>query len=153
MKKHLWTMAVFLPALLLLTTLTGMAQGRTRGRFYTKAQVETVIRRVEERSDFFKRCIDEKLDRSALDKTRAEDNIWEQVKDLENALDRLRDRFDRQDSWRETRAEVVDALREADDVNRLLKRFRHYLRVSRDWDPLRYDLNTLAGIYDLPRLR
>jgi hypothetical protein len=130
-----------------------LAQGRARGRNYSKADVERIIKRVEDNSDDFKKLIDREMDRSAIDKTRLEDNIWEQTKDLENALDRLRRKFDRSDTWLETREEVSDVLKEARDINQLLNRVRITGKVQAAWATLRYDLNTLAGVYNLGRLR
>ena len=129
------------------------AQGRYRGQSYTKSDVDRIIKRVEDRSDTFKEVVDRSLDRSALNGTRREDNINEQVKQFEKALDALRSDFDRQDRWMETRRQVERVLDEADEINVLIR--RHYLRqhLERGWALLRADLNRLAGVYDLPRLK
>ncbi len=66
---------------LLTTTMAAAvaAQGTHKGNFYTKADVELIIKRVEERSDAFRQVVDRSLDRSALDGTNREDNINQQV--------------------------------------------------------------------------
>ena len=128
-------------------------QGRYRGRAYTKADVDRIIKRVEERSDEFKKMFDNSLDRSVLDGTKTEDRLNERVKDFEKELDELRDDFDRKDSWQETRSHVEDVMREAEGVNTVMKTRRLHQRVESGWVVLRAELNKLAGIYNLPRLR
>lgn len=137
----------------LILTAPVSAQGRFRGRSYTKADVDRIIKRCEERSDAFTRMIDKNLDRSRLNGTRREDNINDQVKDLEKALDELRREFDRRDTWRETRREVESVLRESDEINALMKNARFNASVEREWQLVKADLNKLAGIYEVRQLR
>ena len=100
------------------------AQGTHKGSFYTKADVERIIKRVEERSDAFRRVVDRSLDRSAINGTNREDNINEQIKELENAIDTLRRDFDRARTWEETRSQVQRVMNEADEVNAIVRRGR-----------------------------
>jgi hypothetical protein len=139
--------------LILAGPTSAKVQGRYRGRAYTKADVDRIIKRVEQRSDSFKAVVDRSLDRSALNGTRREDNINEQVKQFEKTLDTLRSDFDREDRWLDTRRQVERVLDESEEVNALVR--RHSLRpyLEREWALLRSDLNRLAGIYDLPRLK
>lgn len=129
------------------------AQGRHRGKFYSKADVDRIIKRVEERSDAFRKAVDNHLDRSRLDDTRAEDNINRQVKQLEEALDELRSEFDRRDSWQETRSNVQKVMRQSDEINATMRRRSFGPAIENEWRLLRADLNRLAGIYNLPQLR
>jgi len=137
----------------ILGAAVGFGQGRYRGRIYTKSDVERIIKRVEDRSDSFKNFVDKSLDRSALDGTRREDNINEQVKQFEKALDELRSEFNRHDRWLETRRHVERVMSEAEDVNAIVR--RHVLRpaIEREWAFLRADINRLAGVYDLRTLK
>lgn len=151
--KKISTMLVMALALSSLLTVSSFAQGVARGRYYTKSDVEKIIKRVESRSDEFKRVVDRVLDRSSLDGTNKEDNINEQIKQLERALDNLRSDFDRRNEWRETKDQVRAVLNQADEVGRIVKRNRFNARVQRGWAALRIDLNTLAGVYNLPYLR
>ncbi len=128
------------------------AQGVDHGKVYTKAEVEQIIKVVEEHSDKFRKLVDKELDKSVLDGTKREDNINDQVKDLEKALDALKAKFDKSDTWMETRSEVADVLREAADINGLF-RLRAYGKVAAGWDILRVEINKLAGIYNLPHLK
>ena len=157
MRKFSITFLVALQITLLLVIVSGpvtaSGQGLYRGRAYTKGDVERIIKRVEDRSDSFRKIVDRSLDRSALDGTRREDNINEQVKQFEKALDELRSEFSRQDRWLETRHHVEKVLSEAGDVNAIVR--RHFLRpvIEREWALLRADINRLAGVYDLRTLK
>ncbi len=138
---------------LLMTTMAAAvsAQGTHKGNFYTKADVERIIKRVEERSDAFRNVIDRSLDRGALDGTSREDNINQQVKELETAIDDLRKDFDRAQTWEETRSQVQRVMNEADEVNAIVRRgrWRRGGPVKSEWSLVRADLNKLAGIYNL----
>lgn len=157
MRRFSMTFLIGLPISCLLVIMSGPGkangQGRYRGRVYTNADVERIIKRVEDRSDSFKNLVDKSLDRSALDGTRREDNINEQVKQLEKALDALRSEYSRHDRWLETRHHVERVMSEAEDVNAIVR--RHVLRpvIEREWAFLRADINRLAGVYDLRTLK
>lgn len=127
------------------------AQGTAGGRYYTKADVERIIRRVEERSDAFRRFVDRSLDRSRLDGSNREDNINQEVKELENAIDTLRRDFDRAQTWEETRDQVQRVRNQADEVNAIVRRgrWRRGGPVKSEWALVRTDLNRLLGIYNL----
>lgn len=142
---------VAISAVAFLTPETVRAQGTHKGSFYTKADVERIIRRVEERSDAFRKVVDRSLDRSALNGTNREDNINQQVKELENAIDDLRRDFDRAQTWEESRSQVQRVMNEADEVNALVRRgrWRRGGPVKAEWALVRADLNKLAGIYNL----
>lgn len=124
-----------------------------RARGYTKAEVDAIIHRVENRSDGFVRLFDRALDRSRLDGTRREDNLNEQAKRLENTLDDLRREFDRKESYIETRPEVNRTLNIASDINKTMRRRRMGGETERQWSLLRAELNTLADVYNLQSIR
>lgn len=138
-------------AVAFLTTTMVVAQGTHKGNFYTKADVERIVKRVEERSDAFRQVVDRSLDRGALDGTNREDNINRQVKELETAIDQLRKDFDRAQTWEETRSQVQRVMNEADEVNAIVRRgrWRRGGPVKAEWALVRTDLNKLAGIYNL----
>src|SRR5262245_54458546 len=150
MKRFSATFFSLVTAVLLLISLvsTGTSTGRYRGRYYSMSDVYRIIKRVEERSDSFKKLVDRSLDHSKLDGTKREDRINDQVSDLERALDTLRREFDRKDSYFETRSEVESVLREAEDVAAIIRRVKFSNAVQREWGLLRSDLNKLAGIYN-----
>ena len=139
--------------LVLTMAAPGFAQGRYRGRNYSKAEVERIIKRVEDRSDSFKKHVDESLDRGVLDGTRAEDRINDKIKDLEKAIDELRNEFDRRDNWLDVRENVVKVINKADDVNATFRSRSLRSRVETEWLALKADINRLAGIYNVRRLK
>ena len=150
MKRFLAPMLGF--CLILISFSAAAAQGTgPGGRFYTKAEVEAIIKRVEERSDAFRKVVDRALDRSGMDGTNREDNINQQVKELENAIDKLRGDFDRANTWQETREQVQRVLNESDEVNSIVRRgrWRRGGVVKSEWALVRSDLNKLFGIYNL----
>jgi hypothetical protein len=126
-----------------------MSQGRARGRYYTKPEVNRIIKRIEDNGDRFRKYVDKDIDRTRFNETRSEDRIWDQVKQLEEATDMLRRKFDRSDHWQETRGEVQVVLREARDVERIMERIQISPRVRDTWRLIRHDLNTLSGVYNL----
>jgi hypothetical protein len=127
------------------------SHGNYGAKDYTKGDVERIIKRVEERSDEFRKVVDRTLDRSALNGTNREDNINQQVKELENAIDTLRHDFDRADTWAETRSQVQRVMNEADEVNAIVRRgrWRRGGVVKSEWALVRSDLNKLAAVYNL----
>ena len=127
--------------------------GRYRGRGYTKAQVEQVIRRLENQSDRFVRSFDRSLDNSRVDGTMREDNLNRRARDLENALDILRQEFDRTDRYQDTRTQVSGVLNVAEDINRAVRNRRLRGNTERLWSRVRNELNSLASFYNLRQLR
>jgi hypothetical protein len=135
----------------LLLADAGYAQKRiARGKSYTKAEVEQVVNRVEERVDNFVKHYDKSLDRSRLDGSEREDWLMKRARDLESATDELRREFDRRDSWAENRAEVRRCLSVAEDINKNMRTRRYGADTESIWTRVRYELNALAKIYNLP---
>ncbi len=133
---------------------TGNAQRRreARGRGMTKAQVKAVINRVEDRVDNFVRNFDRSLDRSRLDGSNREDWLNKRARDLESATDELAREFDRRDAWIENREEVRRCLNIATDIDRNIRRNRYGAATEANWSRVRYELNTLADIYNMPKV-
>jgi len=152
--RRVSTLLLLVAGTIALVSTTASAQGTHRGNFYTKADVERIIKRVEDRSDAFRRVVDRSLDSGALNGTNREDNINQQVKELETAIDTLRRDFDRAQTWQETRAQVLRVIDEADEVNAIVRRgrWRRGGPVKSEWNLVRNDLNRLAGIYNLRQL-
>ena len=124
-----------------------------------RVDVGRVINRIETRSNEFRRSVDRALDRSRLNGSRTEDEINAEVKQFEQDVDRLRGEFDRRDSRNsrdyrdDTRRNVERVLRQANEVNRIIRRSDFARNVDREWAQLRAELNTLAGAYNLKSLR
>jgi hypothetical protein len=121
-----------------------------RGRVYTKADVDRIIKRVEDSTDKFKKEFDKALDHSRLNNTNREDQLNEYAKDLEHATDDLRKHFDKTDAWIENKEQVRICLSLASKINVAMRNRRLGPKVESRWASVRYDLNTLAGVYNLP---
>lgn len=156
MKGRLFSfMAVFavgLTVFMLADTANGQRRRESRGRGMTKAQVKVVINRVEDRVDNFQDKYDASLDRSRLDGTSREDWLNKRAKDLEHATDELAREFDRRDAWAENREEVRRCLNIASDIDRNMRNYRFGRATEANWTRVRYELNTLADIYNMARV-
>lgn len=154
MKNNLIKITFGLSALFLVLVMveTGNAQKnrKARGKKYSRADVGRVIKRVETRVDNFVDNFDEALDDSNLDGTEREDNLMDKARALESATDELRREFDRRDTWIENKSEVRACLNIASDINRTMKNRRLGPKTEGNWTRVRYELNTLAKIYNLP---
>ena len=151
MKTHFSRFVLALAAAFLLVPAVTQAQPRAaRGRLYTKADVDRIIKRVEDRSDKFEKEFDKALDRSRLNNTRREDQLNDYADDLEKATDELRREFDRRDAWAENKSEVRKCLEIATKLNVAMRSRRLGPKVESTWSALRYELNTLADVYNLP---
>jgi hypothetical protein len=153
MKSYIARFAFGLAATLLVLSLAKVNQAQprgARGRVYTKADVERIIKRVEDRSDKFKKEFDRALDRSRLNNSNREDQLNQYAKDLEKATDELRREFDRRDAWIENKEEVRTCLSLASKIDVAMRRRRLGPKVESTWAALRYELNTLAQVYNLP---
>src|SRR5436190_594526 len=84
-------------ALLMFCTASQAQPRGARGRVYTKGDVDRIIKRVEDRTDKFKKEFDRSLDHSRLNGSYREDQLNQYAKDLERATDDLRHQFDRND--------------------------------------------------------
>ena len=137
-------------AVLLIAGVTQAQPRVARARVYTKADVDRIIKRVEDSTDKFKKEFDKALDHSRLNNTNREDQLNEYAKDLEHATDDLRKEFDRSDKWIDNKEHVRRCLELASKINVAMRNRRLGPKVESRWASVRYDLNTLAGVYNLP---
>lgn len=152
MNKNFLRLLTGFAALLMLLALAneGSAQRRGRGRNYTKAQVDRIIKNVEQRTDRFVSQFDRSLDRSRLNNTNREDKLNDKARDLESATDELRREFDRRDSWIENKDEVRRCLNIAADINVAMRNRKFNRATENNWANVRAELNALARVYNLP---
>jgi hypothetical protein len=136
----LFTMALF--AVFLTTANEITAQ--VRPYRVTDNQVQTLLNRLETRTDNFRRTVDSALDNSRRDGTRAEENITEYITDFENATDRLRTNFQ---SRRSTTADAQEVLSRALYINDFMRNNRLTVAAQNQWNLIRNDLNTLSNYY------
>jgi hypothetical protein len=124
----------------------GTGYGSQRPYRVTDQQLDTLIRRIETRTDSFRANLDRALDRTRYDGTRAEDDINRFVRDFEQATDQLRSRFGSRTS---VAADVENVLRQASLIDSFVSRNRLNRRATDDWALLRTDLNELASTYSV----
>ena len=155
MKKNLLTFSVLLLtafAFVAFNSQEASAQRRGRANRNAKADVDRLIRNVEERVDRFVAQFNDTLDRSRLDGTKREDNLNQRARDLESATDELRREFDRNDSWAENKDEVRKCLNIASDIDATMRARRFSAATETNWVNVRNELNALAKVYGLPRI-
>ncbi len=145
-------LAVVVTTFALADNANGQRRREARGRGYSKAQVKAVINRVEDRVDNFVENYDKSLDRSRLDGSSREDWLNRRARELEAATDELSSEFDRRDAWAENRDEVRKCLNIATDINRNMRNYRFGAGTEANWSRVRFELNTLADIYNLPKV-
>jgi hypothetical protein len=147
----LFSAALFVAAFVLFAPDAASGQGRYANR-YSRADVSGIISRMETSSNEFRRDFDRAMDNSNLNGSVSEQRFNNIVRDFENAVDRLRRQFDRNDSWWESRNEVQNMLRDARPVNTMMTTLAFRRNIERQWNRLRNDINTVADTYDLPGL-
>ncbi|MGI8883784.1 MAG: hypothetical protein ACR2IA_06025, partial [Pyrinomonadaceae bacterium] len=126
-----------------LTTVTNTS-AQVRPYRVTDNQVQTLLNRIETRSDNFRREIDRSLDNSRRDGSRSEDNINEYIANFETATDRLKSDFASRNS---TADEVQEVLNRALFINEFMRNNRVSVQAQNQWNFIRTDLNTLANYY------
>ena len=109
-------------------------------------QVDSLLRRIANESDRFRNDLDNSLDRSRYDGTRAEDNINQFVSNFADATAQLRSRFD---ARRSVSSDVENVLRQATYIDDFVRRNSMPYRVANDWTALKSDLNQLASAYNV----
>ena len=109
-------------------------------------QVKRLLGQVEREADSFRKSLDDALDKTDFDHTKAEDNINDFVKEFEMATDHLKDRFSKKQS---AAADAEDVLRHASRIDVFMQNHRLTARAQEDWARLRQDLDELAQAYNV----
>ncbi len=155
MRKYFVNLGVGLAAVLMVLTFADVSNAQrreSRGRKMSKSQVKQVINRVEDRVDNFVKNYDKSLDKSRLNGTKREDWLNKRARDLESATDELAREFSRRDAWIENKDEVRRCLNIASDIDRNMRNRRYDSKTESNWTRVRYELNTLADVYNLPKV-
>jgi hypothetical protein len=141
-------------SILLVCLATGSMAAFGQGRYanvYSRAQVDGFVRQLENSSDTFYNNFRREVDNSGLNSsTRRTYNSY--ATQFENAVDRLRSRFDSNDSWWESRNEVQNMISNSRNLNTTMNNASFRRRIEGEWNRLRNDINRLADTYDLPGL-
>jgi hypothetical protein len=125
---------------------SGMLAGAQRPYRVSDRQMQTLLNRIETRSDRFRQSLSVALDRSNLDNTQREEFLNRFVVDFEQATNRLRDEFRNRDA---SAANVQAVLDRAAYLDSFMRRYRLRATAERDWNLLRSDLNLLARYYNV----
>jgi hypothetical protein len=121
-------------------------QAQVRPYRVSDRQVQTLLTRIEQRTDTYRRTMDTALDRSRLDGSDSEEMIMSYITEFENATDRLKQRFDARSS---IGSDVQEVLNRAAFINAFMQRNALNAVAQRNWTNVRTDLNTLASYYNV----
>ena len=147
MRRHLplaVAFALVLPAIV-------NAQYRRQERGFER--ISRVIADCEERTNIFKQQLRRALDHSAYDGTRREDELNRDAGRLERALNKIRESWNVDHNVGKTRVFVNEAITASQDINRTMVRRRLNPGVQRQWGVVRGELNRLADVFELPKIR
>ncbi|MEO6333434.1 MAG: hypothetical protein ABIO91_00485 [Pyrinomonadaceae bacterium] len=137
-----------LSALVFAVCIIGAASAaQAQGRYanvYSRTNIDSFIQNLENSSDVFSRDFKSSGGTSTGDRRI--------VDRFENAVDRLRSRFNNSNGWWESRNDVQGIMTEARLVNIMMSNDRFARRLERQWRDLRRDINKLADTYELPDL-
>ena len=110
-------------------------------------EVERILHRIEDQSGKFRNSLDSALDRSRLNNTNQEDNINAFVKEFDQEVKRLHDRFD---DHKSVAADVQSVLDRAARIDNFMTRrglTRRAQKAQNEWSALRANLDQLADAY------
>jgi len=109
--------------------------------------VKSIVTRIEQSSDTFRKSLDRALDHSKFDGRKSEDNINDFVKRFEESTDRFKNAYG--DDKRGTEA-ASDMLQRAYDIDRFMIRHDELSPAAQsDWASVRSDLDMLALAYSI----
>lgn len=131
--------------LLFLAGMIITAQAQVSYRLSEK-EMEGLLARIEQGADRFRSSLAQNLDVSRFDDTKAEDNINQFIKEFEAATDRLKGRFDEDQS---AAADVEEVLRRASRIDAFMNSHAMNSRAHNDWLALRADLDELGRAYNV----
>lgn len=125
-----------------------VAQGRYANQ-YSRADVDAIIRTMEDSADEFRRDFNNQLNNSGLSNSQRR-TYSNQVEAFENATDRLRSKFDSDNQWWQSRSQVQTVIANARPLNQTMVGLNFRRNIERQWNQLRNNVNRLADTYDLP---
>ena len=109
-------------------------------------EVERMLHSIEQQSGKFRSSLDSALDRSSLNSTDREDDINAFIKEFDQEVRRLHDRFDEHKS---VAADVQAVLDRAARIDGFMRRRGLTERAQNDWSALRANLDQLAEAYSV----
>jgi archaellum component FlaC len=112
----------------------------------TDKEVEQILHRIERQSERFKSSLDSALDGSRLNGTEREDDVNEFIKQFNDEVKRLHDRFDEHKS---VAADVQSVLDRAARIDNFMSRRRLNRKAEEEWSRLKANLDELSQAYGL----
>ncbi|MBL8124161.1 MAG: glycine zipper family protein [Blastocatellia bacterium] len=133
---------------ILISTLLGVATISQAQYTYrvNERQVQSVLRRIETRTDTFRTTIERNYGQSRTNDSRYEAGISTYVDAFENATDELRSDFN---SGRATSTDVSEVLRYGWYIDDFMRRSRLPRAPQRQWQLIKTDLNQLSRLYSV----
>ena len=113
------------------------------------ARIARVIRDCEDRTDDFKRAVNNSW---GHDRHR-EDELDRSAASLERSLNRIRDSWNHDHDYERTRRNVGAAIDSGREINRILRSHRNRSHLDREWGAIKSELNNLADVFEQPHIR
>ena len=154
--------------------LIGSAASRLTAQPMAKAQVASLITRVENGVDEFRNYLEKRGDNASDAKSSAQassrrkgqgatenqkakanakkDALDEALGDLNRSTNKLRRKFDATDKWIETKGQVEKVVDDARKINQVVARGNYAAEAARLWAALRTGINDLARAYGVQPL-
>jgi len=126
----------------------GLNGGTTRNNSYNinDRNVQTLLSRLETRTDAFRREINLSFGRGVLNNTRSSESITTYINDFENATDKFKQNFD---ARRATSADVEEVLNRAILIDAFVRDYRLATAADSQWRLIRTDLDALSSSYNV----
>ena len=112
--------------------------------------VGRLLHQLESDTDRFSKTLDNAMDHSSLNGTAEEGEITRYVKDFEDAVDRLKDKYEDREY---ASVAAQDVLSRAKLINKFLKENRLDAATQTDWASVKMDINRIAKVYKVRGLR
>jgi hypothetical protein len=109
-------------------------------------EVERILRNIEQQSERFQSSLDSSLDRSRLNGTQREDDINQFVRDFNDEVKRLHDRFS---DHKSVAADVQSVMDRAARIDEFMYRSRPARRAVDEWVRLKANLDELSRAYSV----
>lgn len=107
-------------------------------------EVGQLLKRIDKGADNFRKSLDKALNRSAIDGSKAEDNINQFVREFGDTTGRLSDHFGHKQV---VTYDIEDVLRRGASIDGFMQRHQLNQQAENDWLTLRRDLDGLARVY------
>ena len=124
----------------------GNGNGNARPYRVSDSNVQTLLSRIQTRTDAYRREVTSSLNRSVMNNTRSQDSILGYINDFATATDKLRNNFD---SRRSASADVEEVLNRAYYIDEFMRDYRLTTAADSQWRLVRGDLDTLSTYYNV----